>query len=499
MERIGISDRPGNSSRIKLYAARGEYEPFQIGIQAHGSSLNNVNIAVSDLKSANNKIIANNNITLYKEHYVYVTNPSPDRQGSNKSLGKGWYADGLIPFGDNLTGKYLTTDNFAAVPFSLEAGKNQPIWVDVYVPRDTVPGEYRGTFTVTSDRGTNRGEINLQVWDFELPLKPSLSSAFLFWGEQTQQASQEILKHKLNPQFNSRPLPELERELIDRWGLKSVNLGFWSGAELGNCRMSPPPSVAEIKAEAARHQPDLFKYVYSADEIGNCKNLYEPMKQWGRAIHQAGYANLVVMPPVPELYDDALGKGRSAVDVWVVLPIDYEKSAQRIQQVLRKGDQVWSYNALVQDGYSPKWQIDFAPINFRIQPGFISQSLGLTGLLYWRMDLWTSNPWHDVRTFFDKFDNNRPYPGDGMLVYPGEQVGVKGIVPSMRLKWLREGVEDYEYVEIMKRLGQEKSALLLSKSVGRDWRNWTQKPQVILSVRNRLAKGIERIKTTTKN
>jgi hypothetical protein len=151
----------------------------------------------------------------------------------------------------------------------------------------------------------------------------------------------------------------------------------------------------------------------------------------------------------------------------------------------------------VQDGYSPKWQIDFAPMNFRIQPGFLSQSLGLTGLLYWRMDLWTRDPWHDVRTFFDKFDNNRPYPGDGMLVYPGEQVGVKGIVPSMRLKWLREGVEDYEYVEILKGLGQGNRALLMSKSVGRDWRNWTQDPQVLSSVRNQLGEEIEKIKTNS--
>ena len=55
-----------------------------------------------------------------------------------------------------------------------------------------------------------------------------------------------------------------------------------------------------------------------------------------------------------------------------------------MQQALAKGDSLWSYNTLVQDPYSPKWEIDFDPINFRIQPGFISQSLGPTGMLYWR-------------------------------------------------------------------------------------------------------------------
>ncbi len=493
MERIGVTDRTGGSTNITLYAARGEYEPFQIGIQAYRNSLTNVNVSISNLSSANNYIIPNSNITLYREHYVYVNNPSPHPGGTNKPLGKSWYADGLIPFVDPLKKRDITGASLDAVPFNLDAGKNQPIWVDIFVPRDALAGQYRGTFTVTSDQGKSTGQINFRVWDFELPLQPSLSSAFLFYGDQTKQASEEILRHKLNPQFNSNPNLKLERELIDRWGFKSVHLGFWSGAELGNCRMSQAPSVTDILAEAALHQPDLFKYVYSADEISDCTNLYEPMKKWGYAIHKAGFANLVVMPPVPDLYDDGSGTGRSAVDIWVVLPIDYEKFANRISQVLRKGDQVWSYNAVVQDGYSPKWQIDFAPLNFRIQPGFLSQSLGLTGLLYWRVDLWTRNPWNDINTFFVKNDNNRFYPGDGMLVYPGEQVGVKGVVPSIRLKWLREGVEDYEYVEILKNLGQTDRALKVSKLVGRDWRNWTQDPQVLESARRQLGEQIEKI------
>ena len=44
-----------------------------------------------------------------------------------------------------------------------------------------------------------------------------------------------------------------------------------------------------------------------------------------------------------------------------------------MQQALAKGDAVWSYNTLVQDAYSPKWEIDFDPINFRIQPGVSSK------------------------------------------------------------------------------------------------------------------------------
>ncbi|MGB5710342.1 MAG: DUF4091 domain-containing protein, partial [Waterburya sp.] len=179
-----------------------------------------------------------------------------------------------------------------------------------------------------------------------------------------------------------------------------------------------------------------------------------------------------------------------AVDIWIVLPEMYDAAPQRISEVLQKGNKVWFYNALVQDGYSPKWQIDFNPINYRIPHGFINQSLGLTGVLYWRVDLWTKDPWNNVQTYSIK---DKYYPGEGMLVYPGKQVGIKGVVPSMRLKWIREGVEDYEYIEILKRLGRKSWALEVSRSVGRDWKNWTRNPNALESVRRRLGEEIARL------
>ncbi|MDZ8050450.1 MAG: glycoside hydrolase domain-containing protein [Aulosira sp. ZfuVER01] len=488
LQRIGKDERPGSSTEIQLYAARGEYEPFQIGIRASNSDLTNVNVSVSDLSGPNNQIIAKNNITLYREHYVYVSQSSPKQRGSNNQpLGSGWYADGLIPFVNPETQANLKGFELDAVPFNLKAGNNQPIWVDVFVPRNASPGKYQGTFTISSNRGVTTGKILLQVWNFQLPLKPSLNSSFAFWEEKTKSAMVELLKHKIMP---SRVDPQDQRELIDKWGLRSLRLPFWSGADLKQCAMKPPPSVDEIRKSASIHQSDLLLFARYADEIDKCSNLIEPVKQWARNFHKAGISTVIAMAPKPALYDDGSGTGRSAVDIWVVLPAMYNAAPKRISEVLQKGDKVWFYNALVQEGYSPKWQIDFQPINYRIPHGFINQSLGLTGVLYWQVDLWTKQPWKDVQTHSDKDDY---YPGEGMLVYPGKQVGVKGVVPSMRLKWVREGVEDYEYIEILKKLGRQKWVLGVTQKVGRDWKNWTRDPNVLESVRRQLGEEIERL------
>jgi hypothetical protein len=208
-------------------------------------------------------------------------------------------------------------------------------------------------------------------------------------------------------------------------------------------------------------------------------------------MHQAGISNLISMSPTPDLYSDGSGTGRSAVDIWVLLPLMYNNNKGEVAKVLKKGDAVWSYNTLVQDAYSPKWEIDFDPINFRIQPGFISQSLNLSGLLYWRVDKWPSDPWNNVNNAGTYSSAN--YPGEGMLVYPGQQVGVPGVVASMRLKWLRDGVEDYDYVQILKDLGREDLAMQIARSVGPDWTNWTRDHAKLYAARQQLGEAINQV------
>ena len=64
-------------------------------------------------------------------------------------------------------------------------------------------------------------------------------------------------------------------------------------------------------------------------------------------------------------------------------------------------------------------------------------------------------------------------PGEGWLTYPGAEVGSDSLVPSIRLKWVRKSVEDYEYVEILKKLHRGDWALSLVRSVAADWTHWS--------------------------
>src|SRR5258708_11231566 len=155
--------------------------------------------------------------------------------------------------------------------------------------------------------------------------------------------------------------------------------------------------------------PGFPTYVYPADEVTGCANVQQSLQAWAQAAHAAGTKTLVTVVPDPTLLDDGTGTGRSDVDIWGLLPkqlysiVNMSLSSPinpSIPVVLAKGDEIWSYNEQEQDYYSPKWLIDFPPINYRISPGFINQQFGFTGMLQSDVAFWTTDPWNNVLSWY---------------------------------------------------------------------------------------------------
>src|SRR5262245_2457603 len=59
---------------------------------------------------------------------------------------------------------------FTGSPFDVWPAKNQPLWIDVSIPREASPGTYTGRFTVTIPAfGETHLPVKLTVWNFILP------------------------------------------------------------------------------------------------------------------------------------------------------------------------------------------------------------------------------------------------------------------------------------------------------------------------------------------
>lgn len=498
MARAGRDEAPGAMRSAFLQAGRAEYEPFQIVIRAGSSDLTGVSAVASDLTDGKGNSIPARYLPLYKEAYVEVpaacASYDPGAGADvNRPLGAGWYADGLIPFL-----KPDGTPNSTQVPFTVAANRNQPIWVDLHVPSGTPPGTYTGTVTVTSAGGGRATvPVALTVWDFELPAKPSMHSFFgVADSTRTNPAlAQVLVEHKLNGGSFPANLTPTGQTSMEIW--QHLVGGYCNGT-------APAQSLIDSQVAAFGNRPDLLLYYYE-DEVGmKCGTtnaaLNAQLRLYADRVHQARAKFLLTDPPFAAL----LGY----VDIWVPKADRWKETDPDWVAARQRGDAFWwyttaeTYNDPVNaplTRYAPRWFLDFAPVHYRIGSGFISQSMDLKGTLYWQVavprsggngsaDPWSNPCWRSGW--------GQQYASEASLLYPGTTVGLPAgsYLPSMRLKWIRDGAEDFEYVEMLKRLGRGDFALAASRSVGASFRTWSKDPAAIDAARRQLGEELHRLR-----
>jgi hypothetical protein len=126
----------------------------------------------------------------------------------------------------------------------------------------------------------------------------------------------------------------------------------------------------------------------------------------------------------------------------------------------------------------------------------------MNGILYWALNYWpqTPDPWIDPVTFLSGFLCSDGYVlnGEGSLIYPGHrakryagQRNVDGPVSSLRFELLREGIEDYEYLWLLKSLGDETFANQAVESLVADVSAFSRNVEELFSWRQKMAERIE--------
>jgi hypothetical protein len=61
----------------------------------------------------------------------------------------------------------------------------------------------------------------------------------------------------------------------------------------------------------------------------------------------------------------------------------------------------------------------------------------------------------------------------------------------MRLKQIRDGVDDYQYIQLLKQVGLGSFALSVAAGVGQDWHNWTQDHAALQQARDSLGAALD--------
>jgi hypothetical protein len=508
-EQVSKTATPGLARDIQLSAARNEYEPARIIVTAGSERLHAVSAKAGPLTGPGGKGIAVSNLRFFREHYLNIDKPS-----HRSAAAPGWYPDPLVPFPDHRLEPGAEKAQYHGAPFDVEAGCSQGVWVDVYVPRNVPAGEYRGAITVTSAGKTlARIPLSLIVFDFTLPDTFAMRSNFGSLGDrlarqlgmeaESEQFAQvedlyidELLAHQCQPSSLGRIWPEWSpekgiddtrsearlRRMVEQRHANSLMVPFRYQEEPDECAAYLRAMEAYLKREGFL---DL-SYIYMLDEP-NTAEQYEAVRQQGKLIHEAAPGIKRLCTEQPQTDDPAFGDLYGAVDIWCPLWPIYDEAAARARQSL--GESIWTYTALCQaSGKIPFWEIDFPPVMYRA-PFWTCWRYDITGILYWS-SIWWKDPavvWE--RPVYPEGEVN--FWGEGVLLYPGQPAGVEGPVPSIRLKLIREAMEDYEYMSLAAEAAGKAEVDQVVATVARSFSDWESDPGAYLRARAKLAKLIE--------
>ncbi len=502
LEKIQPSAAPYTSSRfwdgskVTLKGAKNEYAAFQI-ILTPTQNISGVTVAVNDLTGPGT--ISNSNIELFKEHFQNVTTTD----GSPGNLPVGEYPDPLIPFSKG------------AAPFNVTANRNQPVWVDVYIPKGTAAGTYNGTITVSGSGISDQTiPLQLQVYNFELSDDSHLKAFGLLYGGSYFNANGELQNLSGPGGMTSTkwgylaPYKQMARqhrlELFAVSGTESPPCTFDSSGNLTSCTwttyweiyfgkhldgsiftsgpgagtvpqfwwIQPPADwLADTPYNANAIKSFYAEFVSHANSYLNSKGIsqrpifavsiideptssteYSTIQRYASLVQQSVGDQVKIYVASHSCVPTTL---IGYADAWSPAAADY--CVSNIQTRQAAGDLGFFYHE--NEPYIGNHVVNAPGISMAVWP-LMAWKYKVDGTYFWAVDYWDYSPAQS-----NAFDGPISRQGDsrwgnGVLFYPGTRLNqVSGMtsspgpVPSFRLKAFRSGMQDYEYAWMLQQQG----------------------------------------------
>jgi len=476
LEKIRPATPARTSREVSISAARNEHEAFQIVVTGPATG---VRATAADLVGP----ASLSDIRLYRAALIHLRNPSALDGGT------GWWPDALVPDVDELVGERRN-----AFPFDVPAGESRAIWVEVHVPKAAPAGTYEGSVRVTWGGGEATVPVSLRVWPFSLPSTASLKSAFGFsWGgiPGAHGLSAGDAFSRLRARYG-------ELGLSHRVSLSKVDVGVFSPEHMG--QYFGPALDGTGPGDLAGAKLTAFELIGNANDWaryfagrGWSDRLFQytcdepPLTcQWSDIPNRARVAR-AASPAIRTLVTTTLQEAEEhgvADDIDIMVPVVnfmHDRSGRFAGNQRAKYDgflagsprrELWTYqscmshdcggtvdfgNPTATDRYYtgwPSYMIDASAVRNRAMQ-WIAFQLRVTGELYYETVMaYSHDPWNNQWDFSGN--------GDGTLFYPGTPAKIGGAthvpVASIRLKQIREGMEDYEYLKLVSDLGDARLA-----------------------------------------
>jgi hypothetical protein len=458
---------------VSLVALRGETVAFQIVVVAGAAALTETALSIPELTPADGSAPGPRRLRadVFREHYLPVTRRSRNRHRPRESLGwepearaddakmLGDVPDALIPIGIDATP--------VAPPPAVPAGQTGAFWVDLFVPETASPGDYAAEAQVRGDGALlARFTVKLAVRAPVLPYR--ITGAFMFYEAERldkRMGDGDAVERQLWQLLHAHhidALAQLNRTSdIKRLAAAYDGSLFREAAGYGGPGVGVPPSVVAIGAYGALGGPkeeslgrvdemsaalpsgidDVF--LYAIDE--QCRS--PRGAEWKEALAARPAGKRVRVGQTCDAPPET-----QAVDIAMLPAQTFTRGAPVAARAA--GRRAWIYNGELPR--SGTLLLDADPRGL-VADGWISAAFAIERWFYWESIFWDDDnaggkgriePFTTAESFHN--DEGDVALGDGLLLYPGRQVGkfaarslgVAAVLPSLRLKALRRGIED---------------------------------------------------------
>ncbi|MCX7598079.1 MAG: DUF4091 domain-containing protein, partial [Armatimonadetes bacterium] len=409
---------PKGPMALQFEAARGEYENAQVFVGATQRLLRAAEVRAGALKGPKGATGVPS-LRLFVQEYVNLP---------------GWgrrIADPLVP----------------PRAVDIEAGLLRGWGVQVYVPRECAPGDYKGQLEVLlGGRRYAQVPVSVRVWPFAVPEENHYSGAWGIWTGQI--AEQEgigpgqpgwdelvrryrefFLEHRMIP----RETPPLGSEEGMKWVRDPRLTDFvlpWPFARLPGEEEVVQLTRLFDRLRAAGVLQKGYVYIYDEPEEAH----YDIVASLCKRLREAApdVRILLTEEPVEPLY--------GLVDIWCPITPNFAAHLERCRQRQALGEEVWWY---VCCGPLPPWP-NYLLTNDLIDGRVLSWQqvkYNVDGELYWAVTCFPGNVWDSALGI---------QPGDGYLCYPGRPRGLQGPVTCTRAEIIRDAKEDIELIWLLR-------------------------------------------------
>ncbi len=217
-----VDDECGRS--IEVVCGRNEYVGLQVHV--HDAGKGKIDVEVSDFRGEKARISAAE-VTPFLEYYF--------------DCGDAWVPDALVPFdAPGLDAVAFASDN--GVP----SQKWRSVWLDVFIPPDTPPGEYSGTVTVRAAGKKTAVDVVLKVLSFRIPDETSILSIMNNYVDCISGGFQALRDMPLKERYRSSLYRRVEKGV---YRMAHEHRMVFDAIPYTHAGFSPPTFTPELEGE----------------------------------------------------------------------------------------------------------------------------------------------------------------------------------------------------------------------------------------------------------